>query len=561
MFWRLGFAHVSPIDTLLEREDITLEELLREEDLVQECKQFNNKLIEFISTPERIEVLINYVVQDAEEGSDENVKYLYPYKASEVLSSDVAPIYDCMFENEHLLNLLFQFLERDPPLDPLLAGYFGKIVSTFVSRRPYETLTILGQRNILPLLLKHINAFSILELLLKIIAEAEDSVDTNLDWLYNQDLIGQLISKLDPSYDTEVHANVAAALTGFISQQQHISWSTSLSGNRFVASLLSEQSVKKLVDKMLNGSASTLDHGLSVLVEMILRNPPHMAPIINSSGTLDPPLGSFRLKILEMIYALVQLKEEEINMKLVSLNVISSCLDLFLKYEWHNFLHNLVRRILETIIISNHDKIKQSLFEDSKILDRIMEAHVKNDEALKQPKSTRKGYMGHLRLISNLIVEKSACDSSISSYTKREDWQTFVQGELAKLNGINDKRKLASANLHESMQHSDDEDVFEQEFSSMEFRSSEAAVLFDESDELFTEEDKAHQETEDHSLPDSWEETDQDVTSATEGISQLKVNHDSLGAQVPEEPAEPVEDYNDINYWKPSLNWFDPSNG
>lgn len=138
-----------------------------------------------ISTPERIEVLINYVVQDAEEGSDENVKYLYPYKASEVraasiawrcdlfdclqvLSSDVAPIYDCMFENEHLLNLLFQFLERDPPLDPLLAGYFGKIVSTFVSRRPYETLTILGQRNILPLLLKHINAFSILELLLKV---------------------------------------------------------------------------------------------------------------------------------------------------------------------------------------------------------------------------------------------------------------------------------------------------------------------------------------------------------------------------------------------------------
>ena len=46
MFWRLGFAQSSPIDTLLDSEAYTLEQLLDEDDLVQECKQLNNKLLD-----------------------------------------------------------------------------------------------------------------------------------------------------------------------------------------------------------------------------------------------------------------------------------------------------------------------------------------------------------------------------------------------------------------------------------------------------------------------------------------------------------------------------------
>jgi hypothetical protein len=46
MFWRLGFAQTSPIETLLESDDFTLQQLLDEDDVVQECKQLNNKLID-----------------------------------------------------------------------------------------------------------------------------------------------------------------------------------------------------------------------------------------------------------------------------------------------------------------------------------------------------------------------------------------------------------------------------------------------------------------------------------------------------------------------------------
>jgi hypothetical protein len=46
MFWRFGFNTVSTIDQLLEKDDVTLEELLDEEDLLQECKSHNLKLVE-----------------------------------------------------------------------------------------------------------------------------------------------------------------------------------------------------------------------------------------------------------------------------------------------------------------------------------------------------------------------------------------------------------------------------------------------------------------------------------------------------------------------------------
>jgi serine/threonine-protein phosphatase 6 regulatory subunit 3 len=46
MFWRFGFQPASAIDGLLEKEGITLDEVMEEEDLLQECKSHNIKLIE-----------------------------------------------------------------------------------------------------------------------------------------------------------------------------------------------------------------------------------------------------------------------------------------------------------------------------------------------------------------------------------------------------------------------------------------------------------------------------------------------------------------------------------
>ena len=65
MFWRFGgYANTSTLDSILEKPDVTLEELLDESDLIQELKAQNAKLIEFLREDKALEKLLKYVLSD-----------------------------------------------------------------------------------------------------------------------------------------------------------------------------------------------------------------------------------------------------------------------------------------------------------------------------------------------------------------------------------------------------------------------------------------------------------------------------------------------------------------
>mmetsp|Transcript_67685 Transcript_67685/g.180946 ORF Transcript_67685/g.180946 Transcript_67685/m.180946 type:complete len:611 (+) Transcript_67685:329-2161(+) len=493
MFWRLGFGHTSPLETLLDSDNYTLQQLLDEDDLIQECKQLNKKLIDFLALPEQVEALIDYVVRDAPADGDEKSKFVYPYKASEVLSADLSGVVDCVFQSEALLDKLFNFLNKDPPLNPLLAGYFGKIISVFLSRRPEQTLQILHNRNIVPLLLNHLGASSILDLLLKIIQEAEDAMEpASTEWIYQMDLVGKLITKLDPSLDSEIHANASSALVSFVAPPAPppLSWPSTPPAHRsrFAGQLLAREAFAALLEKVLKGSSSTLQHGLTVIVEIvrhcvtsnrqsteiqplislilehlkdfveILKSPPPIPAVQNTSGLLDPPLGSNRLKILEVLVALLTLKDDSIEAEVIRLKMLPVCLDLFFRYEWHSFLHNLVKNLLFMILEGESKALKQSLFTDCTLLERIVDAHKLNDEALKQPKSCRKGYMGQLRLVSNLVNKQKTKDTWMEEYTGQPLWKDFVQNQLEPLNDVNERRNVGGGSSRQISQGQSDEE-------------------------------------------------------------------------------------------------------
>ncbi len=46
MFWKVaGFSQPSPIEQILDKDEFTLEELLDEDDIIQECKSLNGRLV------------------------------------------------------------------------------------------------------------------------------------------------------------------------------------------------------------------------------------------------------------------------------------------------------------------------------------------------------------------------------------------------------------------------------------------------------------------------------------------------------------------------------------
>lgn len=54
----------------------------------------------------------------------------------------------------------------------------------------------------------------------------------------------------------------------------------------------------------------------------ILQNPPAMDPIETTSGTLDPPLGETRLKIVEFLASLFHVRSTDIEQELIKCNSI-----------------------------------------------------------------------------------------------------------------------------------------------------------------------------------------------------------------------------------------------
>lgn len=81
--WRFGVAPVSSLSKLLEKQDVSLEEVLDDADILQECKSNNQKLIEYLQQPSVLSRLLDYVVGAVEvvdvSGSEaeENVGFKY----------------------------------------------------------------------------------------------------------------------------------------------------------------------------------------------------------------------------------------------------------------------------------------------------------------------------------------------------------------------------------------------------------------------------------------------------------------------------------------------------
>jgi SIT4-associating protein SAP185/190 len=208
MFWRFGgYANVSTIDTILDKPDVTLEELLDESDLIQELKQHNTKLIEYLREDVTLEKLLKYVVapkpqeatphpqasQDTsdtdeskgEEGSfsrqpetpeddeeeKEKKRNRYAYVAAEVLSSDNWSICESLTENPGLLRKFWDFLKLSPPLDPLQASYFTKVNEALLDKKTEEMLDLFKSLDgAVKNMLQHVDSPMVMDLLLKIIS-------------------------------------------------------------------------------------------------------------------------------------------------------------------------------------------------------------------------------------------------------------------------------------------------------------------------------------------------------------------------------------------------------
>ncbi|WFD32386.1 hypothetical protein MSPP1_003431 [Malassezia sp. CBS 17886] len=113
MFWRFGVSSASTLTTLLERDNVSPEQVLDEPDLLQECKSNTQQLVTYLQQPAVLQRLLDYVIGSAElfdvpeSGAEENAAFKYPYLASEVLSSEIPEVMQALID--HADELLVPF--------------------------------------------------------------------------------------------------------------------------------------------------------------------------------------------------------------------------------------------------------------------------------------------------------------------------------------------------------------------------------------------------------------------------------------------------------------------
>ena len=314
MFWRFGgYANISTIDTLLDKPDTTLEDLLDESDLIQELKAHNTKLIEFLRDEDRLKKLLNYVVapgppleeesedftqpelsprnskgkglsvrtptsstKDGEEQEKaEKQRLKYAYTACEVLSSETWSILEALMSNIPHLTEFWDFLRRPPPLDPLQAGYFTKVNETLLDKKTEEMLEFFKSLvGIVPAMLQHVDCPMVMDLLLKIISlEKSDGGHGIVDWLQSQDLIPTLLSNLSPDCNSATQTSAGDFLKAIITISANAAQNeqSCIGPNSLTRQLVSEACISSLISSMLQGG-NPLTVGVGIVIEVIRKN-------------------------------------------------------------------------------------------------------------------------------------------------------------------------------------------------------------------------------------------------------------------------------------------------
>ncbi|XP_019344420.2 serine/threonine-protein phosphatase 6 regulatory subunit 1 isoform X2 [Alligator mississippiensis] len=412
MFWKFDLHTSSHIETLLERDNVTLAELLDEDDVLQECKVVNRKLVDFLVQPQHMEALVTCVTQEPPAHLDERLRYKYPSVSCEILTSDVTQINDALGEDETLLRRLYGFLQSASTLNPLLASFFSKVMGILINRKTDQIVAFLRKKeDFVSLLLRHIGTSAIMDLLLRLLTCVEQPQlrQDVFTWLNEEKIVQRLIEMIHPSKDDNQHSNAAQSLCDIIrlSREQMIHIPDSPEPDQLLATLEKQETIEQLLSNMFTGehSESVLVSGIQVLLTLLeprrsraepgglggfycnldgqlemgpgsldvpqrqvslgtllalrqrlpdfhqlLLEPPKRESLRMTWGLLDLPLGNTRLHVVKLLASALAAGDAGLQDELLGLGALDTMLDLYFEYSYNNFLHAQVEACLSTML-------------------------------------------------------------------------------------------------------------------------------------------------------------------------------------------------------------------
>ncbi|KAJ1284078.1 hypothetical protein BS78_03G176200 [Paspalum vaginatum] len=517
MFWRMtGLSAASPVDTILDKENFTLEELLDEDEIIQECKALNSRLINFLRDKAQVEQLLRYVIEEVPEDAEKKRSFKFPFIACEIFTCEIDVILRTLVEDEELMDLLFSFVKPDHPHSTLLSGYFSKVVICLMLRKTAPLMSyVQGHPEIVAQLVDLIGITSIMEVLIRLIG-ADETIYSNygdtLQWLENTDVLEMIADKFSSTDSPEVHANAAEILCAvtrcappslaakicspsFVGRLFHHALEESRPKSVLVHSLsvcISLLDPKRLASASYQAFRSNLSHGALVTaspetVDGMLESLGNLLKLLDTSaaetvlpttyGCLRPPLGKDRLKIVEFISVLLTIGSETAEKELIRQSAIKCSIDLFFEYPFNNFLHHHVENIIVSCLEGKRTELVEHVLHECDIVGKILVSERLSSLSTESDGPTvpsegktppRIGNVGHMTRIANKLLQLGNSNSTIQAHLQENsewvEWQTNV---LLKRNEVENVYHWACGrptSLHDRGRDSDDDDFRDRDY-------------------------------------------------------------------------------------------------
>lgn len=106
MFWKFDLHTTSHIDQLLDREDVTLRELMEEDDVLQECKAQNRRLLLFLSQDHCMQELVNLITTEPPADLEEKSRFKWVFSVTDRKDDDVRGLLNIFRMNYTIYNLI-----------------------------------------------------------------------------------------------------------------------------------------------------------------------------------------------------------------------------------------------------------------------------------------------------------------------------------------------------------------------------------------------------------------------------------------------------------------------
>ncbi|BAT87676.1 hypothetical protein LR48_Vigan09g182900 [Vigna angularis] len=517
MFWRMaGLSTASPVETILDRDNFTLDELLDEDEIIQECKALNSRLINFLSAKPQVEQLIRYIIEEAPEDAEKKRSFKFPFIACEIFTCEVDIILKTLIEDEELMNLLFSFLDLNHSHSNLLAGYFSKVVVCLLLRKTVPFMQyVQAHREIVKKLVDLIGITSIMEVLIRLIGADEHMYVSHVNamqWIEDTNVLEMIADKFSSSDSPEVHANAAETLCA-ITRFAPAGLSAKVCSPSFIGRLfrhaLEVSRPKSVLVNSLSVCISLLDpkrhtfgayytynrqmtNGSSVTanpetVEGMLESLGDLLKLLEVSssenlllttfGKLQPPLGKHRLKIVEFISVLVTVGGEAAEKKLIDLGAVQRIIHLFFEYPYNNFLHHHVENIITSCLESKNSSLLEHLLHHCDFVGKIIQAEKQFTLEADTNKATipaegksapRIGCIGHLTRIANKLVQLGNNNTVIQEHLQgNSDWTDWYLGVLSNRNAVENVYQWACGRptaLHDRNRDSDEDDYQDRDY-------------------------------------------------------------------------------------------------